>query len=80
MCSCLRRIQKFFQEGAPKFDIFKRSFFPAELFWSIFTMKKAPGGSGCVLPRKNFDNLLTLVAILVLFEQFSGKFCLIFSP
>ena len=30
--------------------------------------------------RKIFENLHTVVAILVLFEQFLGKFCLNFLP
>ena len=33
-----------------------------------------------MLPRKNFENLHTAVAILALFEQFLGKFCLNFLP
>ena len=33
-----------------------------------------------MLPRKFFENLHTLVAILALFEQFLGKFCLNFLP
>ena len=33
-----------------------------------------------MLPRKVFENLLTVVAILVLFEQILGKFCLNFLP
>ena len=28
-----------------------------------------------MLPRKNFENLHAVMAILVLFEQFSAKFC-----
>ena len=31
-----------------------------------------------MLPRKMLKNLLAVMAILVLFEQFSGKFCLKF--
>ena len=31
-----------------------------------------------MLPRKIFEILHTVMAILVLFEQFSGKFCLYF--
>ena len=41
-------------------------------------MKKGLGGSGGMLLRKIFENLRTAVAILALFEQFIGKFCLIF--
>ena len=33
-----------------------------------------------MLPRKIFENLMTVVAILVLFEQVLGKFCLNFLP
>ena len=33
-----------------------------------------------MLPRKVFENLHTGVAILALFEQFLGKFCLNFLP
>ena len=33
-----------------------------------------------MLPRKNFENLRTVMAILVLFEQFSGKVCSYFWP
>ena len=36
------------------------------------------GGSGGMLPRKIFENLHAVMAILVLFEQFSRKFCLNF--
>ena len=31
-----------------------------------------------MLPRKIFENLHTVVAILALFDQFLGKFCLNF--
>ena len=37
-------------------------------------------GSGGRALRRFFENLHTVVAILVLFEQFSGKFCLHFCP
>ena len=33
-----------------------------------------------MLPHKIFENLHTVVAILVLFEQFLGKVCLNFLP
>ena len=33
-----------------------------------------------MLPRKIFENLYAIVAILALFEQFLGKFCLNFLP
>ena len=31
-----------------------------------------------MLPRKDFENLRALVAILVIFKKFSGKFCIKF--
>ena len=37
-------------------------------------MKKVLWGSGGMLPRKIFENLRIVVAILVPFEQFLGKF------
>ena len=43
-------------------------------------MKKALGGSGGMLRGKNFENLHTVEASLVLFDQFFGKFCLNFLP
>ena len=33
-----------------------------------------------MLTRTNVENLRTVMAIRVLFEQFSGKFCLYFRP
>ena len=33
-----------------------------------------------MVPRKVFENLHTVAAILVVFEQFLGKFCLNFLP
>ena len=33
-----------------------------------------------MLPRKNFENFHTIMAILALFEQFSGKVCSYFWP
>ena len=33
-----------------------------------------------MLPRKTFENFHAVVAILVFFEQFLDKFCLIFLP
>ena len=59
--------------------IFKRSFSTA-LFLSILSIKKALWRSGGMLPRKIFENLHTVVVILVLFEQVLGKFGLNFWP
>ena len=33
-----------------------------------------------MLPRKRFENLHTVMAILVLFKQFLGKVCHILAP
>ena len=33
-----------------------------------------------MLPRKNFENLRAVVAILAFLEQFLGKFCSKFLP
>ena len=40
----------------------------------------ALGGSGGMLSRKIFENLHAVMAILVLFEQFSRNFVQIFRP
>ena len=76
-------LRNFFKEGEPKISIFSSEFFfLAELFQSIGLLrtKKALGGSGGMLLRKFFENLHDIVAILELFEQFLGKFCLNFLP
>ena len=49
-------------------------------FTLILRIKKALGGFGGMLPRKIFEILYAVLAILVLFEQFSGKLCLNFLP
>ena len=80
MFSCLLRIQKHFQGGAPNFDIyFKRSFF-LQIILKYIGNEKDSRGSGGMLPRKIFKNLHSVVAILVLFEHISGKLCLSFLP
>ena len=43
-------------------------------------MKKVLGGSGGMLPRKIFEILRAVAAILVLFEQILRKFCVNFLP
>ena len=57
---------------------FQEHFFPAEFFKSLLRINKALGGSEGMLPQKFFENLHAVVAILVLFKQFLGKFCLNF--
>ena len=73
------RIQTFFKGGAPIFVTFKRSF-SRDLVSSNLSTKNNSRGSGGMLPRKNFENLHTAMAILVLFEQFLRKVCHIFGP
>ena len=80
MFSSLGRIQKNFQGGGTQIRHIFNGSYSAELFLSILRIKKALGGSGGMLPRKIFENLHTVVAILVLLEQFLGKFSLNFLP
>ena len=76
-----RRIQNFFQGGGTKFrHFFKLSFFPAELILSNFSYKNDSRGSVGMLSRKIFENLHSVMVILALFEQFSGKVCSYFWP
>ena len=71
--SCQGHIQNFFQGESTKFRrFFKRSFFPAEL---ILVTETTLGGSGGMLPQKKFENSRTVIVILALFKQFSGKVC-----
>ena len=54
--------------------LFKRSIFSVELIGSKLRNKNmALGGSRVMLPRKFFENLDTVMAVLVLFEQFSRQ-------
>ena len=72
---------KFFQGEGTKFrHFFGAQFFPAELILSNLSNKRTLGGSEGIFPRKIFENLLTVMAILVLFEQFLGKVCSYFWP
>ena len=54
-------------------SLFQAYFFLAELISSYLSNKNDSRESGGKLPRKIFENLRTVMAILVLFEQFSGK-------
>ena len=72
---------EFFEgEGINFRHFFQAQVFPAELFLSNLSAKNDSRGSGGMLPRKIFENLLTAMTILVLFEQFLRKFCHIFGP
>ena len=66
--------------GAPIFDVFSSVVFSGRIILKHNENRKGLRGSGVMLPRKIFENLHTVVAILVLFEQFLGKFCLNFLP
>ena len=77
--SCQGRIQNIFQGGGTNCRyFFKRSFFRQS--YSNLSTKTTLGGSGGMLPRKIFENLHTVMAILVLFKQFLGKVCHNFGP
>ena len=62
-------------------SLFQAYFFPEELSLNNLSNKHDFWGLRGPTPRKFFENLHTDMAILVLFEQFSGKFCVCFwSP
>ena len=72
---------EFFQGKSTKFrHFFKRSFSLEELTLSNLSNKNDFRGSGGMLHRKIFENLHTVMVILALFEQFSGKSCSYFWP
>ena len=60
--------------------VFQAYFFPAELILSNLSTKNDTGGVQGMLPRKIFEILHNVMAILVLFEQFQAKFVHIFGP
>ena len=51
-------------------SLFQVCFFPAELVLSNLSNKSTSWGSRGKLPRKIFENLHAVMAVLVLFEQF----------
>ena len=69
--------RNFFREGASNFDTFSSVVFSGRIVLKHIENKK---GSGWFSPKKFFENFDTVVAILVVFKQFSGKFCLNFVP
>ena len=82
--TCQGRIQKFFKGGVTKFcHFFKRIFFPEELILSNLCNKNdSLRGIWGYVPPEIFQNLhtSTVMAILVLSEQFLGKVCSYFWP
>ena len=71
---------RFFLGGCKFRHFFKRSFFPTELLLSNLSNKNDSRGDRGHASPENFENLHTVMAILMLFEQFSGKFCSYFWP
>ena len=71
--SCQGPLQHFFRMRAPIFVTFSSVVFSAKLILSNLGTKTTPGGSDSLLPRKIYENLHTVMAILVLFEQFLRK-------
>ena len=81
MFSCLQHIQKFFLGGGTKFSHIFKCIFSGKIILKHIENKEGCVGSRGVLLQKNLKrNLNTVVAILVLFEQFLSKFCLNFLP
>ena len=70
--------RNFESQGAIIATFFSRVFFSGELILIGLRIKKGTRGFGGMLPRKIFEDLHAVMAILVLFEQFSRKFCLNF--
>ena len=64
-------IRNFFKEGTSNFNIFSSVVFSGRI--NLKQVEKQKKGSGGMLPRKIFENSHTVIAILVHFEQISGK-------
>ena len=74
-------MQNFFLERGHQFSsLFQAQFFSAELILSNLSTNNDSRGSEGMLPWKIFENLYTVMAILVLFIQFLGKACHTFGP
>ena len=58
-------------------SLFQAQFLQGRVILSNLSYKNDFGGHA---PRKIFENLHTVMVILVLFEQFSGKVCSYFWP
>ena len=78
--SCQERISNFFRKWAPISVTFSSVVFSAELISSNLSTKNDSRGVRGHAPRKIFENLHTVMAILVLFKQFLDKLCHIFWP
>ena len=60
--------------------LFQAYFFPAGLILNNLSTKNDSREVQSMLPRKFVENLHTVMAVLVLFEQFLGKVCSYFWP
>ena len=67
--------ETFLGRGIEFRHFFKLSFFPAELILKNLSNKNDSRGPGAYSLRKVLKICITVMVILVLFEQFSGKFC-----
>ena len=67
----------FSRRGHQISSLFQAQFFQGRVILSNLSNKNDFGG---MLPRKFFENLHTVMVILALFEQFSGKVCSYFWP
>ena len=69
---CQGHIQNFFQNFSTHHfsSLFQARFFSAELILSNLSAKNDPRGVRGHAPRKFFENLHTVMVILVLFGQF----------
>ena len=70
----------FSRERTSIFVTFFKRIFPAEIFLSNLSAKNDSRGVREHAPLENFENLHTVMAILLLFEQFLRKICHIFGP
>ena len=61
-------------------SLFQGQFFPGRVISSNVSNKNDFRGVRGMVPRKIFENLHTVMVILALFEQFSGKVCSYFWP
>ena len=68
VCGVFRNV---FRDGAPNFDLISSVVFSGRIILKHIENKK---GSRGVREHAALENLCTTVAILVLFEQFLGKF------
>ena len=79
--ACSSGVARNFKRGAITSTFFSSvNFFRQNKFEAELETRKAPGEYGDMLPRRICENLYAVMAILVLFEKFSRKVCLIFLP